>query len=505
MRYDDLYILHYGTKGMSWGNRRYQNPDGSLTEEGKRHYGYNTSAYQAVTKGTTDAKKRGAWGGSTTNAPIKTTSKNGKKGSSKVFRNYKTSKASKVLSNKYSEKDVYNKTQIQKNLDSTSQNSTNNLGLNTSNKMSSSSVWDNPTNGSGNYTLGMLADFSSEKDLKKYFSENNISEDEQKALLTSYKDVQSTLENMPMDWQEQLYMDIPDLFKGGNEKFANSIKKNFTKAMESIGFDTSGMTKKQKILAKAITAKMIDDGLKNKKSNFKTIKHTGVAHDNNPPGPGSGRYPWGSGDRQYQHEERVYTSDTIKLDDLKIKDDAKSFVDKSDIKIEPILSGSVKQKANLGAEQTRVNNPSGNGTIPLYKKLRQHSNQGYAWNTDYPDIKRRMDLKIEPDVSKSMTRMYKGVDATVRELMKYQRGQLDDKARRRLDKKIRNMSDEELAMVSKRFTQEYNTIKAINDRNKITVPAGQDRTTTITNILGDQLHTAAGVVGLIAAIKKIKG
>ena len=32
-------LAHYGIKGQSWGLRRYQNPDGSLTEEGRRHYG----------------------------------------------------------------------------------------------------------------------------------------------------------------------------------------------------------------------------------------------------------------------------------------------------------------------------------------------------------------------------------------------------------------------------------------------------------------------------------
>jgi hypothetical protein len=34
IRTDELY--HHGTKGMRWGFRRYQNPDGSYTEEGKR-------------------------------------------------------------------------------------------------------------------------------------------------------------------------------------------------------------------------------------------------------------------------------------------------------------------------------------------------------------------------------------------------------------------------------------------------------------------------------------
>jgi hypothetical protein len=34
--YSELY--HHGVKGQSWGKRRYQNPDGSLTPEGRVHY-----------------------------------------------------------------------------------------------------------------------------------------------------------------------------------------------------------------------------------------------------------------------------------------------------------------------------------------------------------------------------------------------------------------------------------------------------------------------------------
>ena len=34
---DELY--HHGIKGQKWGVRRYQNPDGSLTTEGKKKYG----------------------------------------------------------------------------------------------------------------------------------------------------------------------------------------------------------------------------------------------------------------------------------------------------------------------------------------------------------------------------------------------------------------------------------------------------------------------------------
>lgn len=35
--YED-YLEHYGIKGMRWGIRRYQNPDGTLTELGKKQY-----------------------------------------------------------------------------------------------------------------------------------------------------------------------------------------------------------------------------------------------------------------------------------------------------------------------------------------------------------------------------------------------------------------------------------------------------------------------------------
>lgn len=33
------YLCHYGIKGMKWGIRRYQNPDGSLTSAGRARYG----------------------------------------------------------------------------------------------------------------------------------------------------------------------------------------------------------------------------------------------------------------------------------------------------------------------------------------------------------------------------------------------------------------------------------------------------------------------------------
>ena len=36
---DGTELYHYGVKGQRWGERRYQNEDGSLTDEGRKHYG----------------------------------------------------------------------------------------------------------------------------------------------------------------------------------------------------------------------------------------------------------------------------------------------------------------------------------------------------------------------------------------------------------------------------------------------------------------------------------
>lgn len=36
----ETYLVHHGVQGQKWGERRYQNEDGSLTPEGRKHYGY---------------------------------------------------------------------------------------------------------------------------------------------------------------------------------------------------------------------------------------------------------------------------------------------------------------------------------------------------------------------------------------------------------------------------------------------------------------------------------
>ena len=49
---DNRYLAHYGIKGQSWGIRRFQNEDGTLTEEGKARYNklsdYDRNRYEIM-------------------------------------------------------------------------------------------------------------------------------------------------------------------------------------------------------------------------------------------------------------------------------------------------------------------------------------------------------------------------------------------------------------------------------------------------------------------------
>ena len=47
-REDELY--HWGIKGQKWGQRRWQNEDGSLTAAGREHYGYGSKEYYKSAK-----------------------------------------------------------------------------------------------------------------------------------------------------------------------------------------------------------------------------------------------------------------------------------------------------------------------------------------------------------------------------------------------------------------------------------------------------------------------
>lgn len=62
------YLYHHGILNQKWGVRRFQNPDGSLTEEGRKRYGVGEK--RKMSKNTEERIKQGAKIGSRAGAAI---------------------------------------------------------------------------------------------------------------------------------------------------------------------------------------------------------------------------------------------------------------------------------------------------------------------------------------------------------------------------------------------------------------------------------------------------
>lgn len=99
--------------------------------------------------------------------------------------------------------------------------------------------------------------------------------------------------------------------------------------------------------------------------------HVGVAHDDDPPGPGSGRYTWGSGENPYQHQFDFLSEVTkLKKKGLKDAEIARMLLGQigTDKKGEPIWANSTDLRAEISIQKTAQNQFNYTTAYQLYQK-----------------------------------------------------------------------------------------------------------------------------------------
>lgn len=131
------------------------------------------------------------------------------------------------------------------------------------------------------------------------------------------------------------------------------------------------------------------------------IVHTGVAHDEDPPGRGSGRYAWGSGENPYQPHGR--TSLSIEVNRLKKlgKSEAEIAIELLGYKGvskktgEPIPYTSTDLRREITIEKNRVQSANIQKAVELYDKYGNKSEVARQMGINESQVRRLLDPYIQ--------------------------------------------------------------------------------------------------------------
>ena len=252
----------------------------------------------------------------------------------------------------------------------------------------------------------------------------------------------------------------------------------------------------------------------------------------------SGRFPWGSGDRPYQGDDMG----KIKLDNIRLEARAKSapefeksnvikdaggdFVTDSnfppgdsvkytgdpvrftnqfnsrpidDYKQEAPEINNTPKKETTEVSQKDITNALSD--IEKQKKEKEKEEQEKLKAQAIKDAKKD---KLSKNVTSDVTGIAGGINSMVKEVRLYQQGKLSDKAKKKLDKKIRKMSDAQLSELARRMNLESSAIEQTNRRKKLTAATGKSRTEHLMDLGLSGLNTTVSVIDLIASIRKLR-